>query len=107
MNSELLYQKINESDFLVSDSYTTHRLVGLKYDFKTMLAPKISLICTRQDMVLAKYYAFSLNKWIVVNSDYSARLFRKYSNNETLAYEDYFEAINYYSKFFIKNNINL
>ncbi len=107
MNSNLLYQRIKESDFLVSDSYTTHRLVGLKYDFKTMLAPKVSLICTRQDMALAKWYAFSLNKWIVTNQDYSARLFSKYCNNETLVYDDYFEAIKYYTKFYIKHNISM
>ena len=90
-----LREKIKNSDFLVTDDKSVHRLVGLKFCEKTDLAPSITCICMRHEMVCAKQIAFSLGKKIYYRSDYSAKLFF-YSKGDVLLQSDYHEAAKLY-----------
>ena len=54
-----LQQAIKSSDFLISDEYSIHRLVDLRYDSKTMHEPEITIICTRYEMA-GIYFAIFL-----------------------------------------------
>lgn len=81
-----LYRKIKKSDFLISDSKGTHRLVGLFYDKNKMDAPQISLICMKSEISLAKQIAFELGKEIVYNEKLSAKLFSQYAVGEVITY---------------------
>ncbi len=90
-----LREKIKNSDFLVTDDKGVHRLVGLKFCEKTDLAPSITFICMRHEMVCAKQIAFSFGKKIYYSSDYSAKLF-SYSKGDVLLQSDYHEAAKLY-----------
>lgn len=51
VSSDKIREAIKTSDFLVSDDKCIHRLIGIKYnDF----SPKITIVCTRNEMVIAK-----------------------------------------------------
>lgn len=96
---EILRNKIQSSDFLVSDDNCTHRLVGLRYEAKTMHGPEITIICARHEMAAAKQIAFSLGKRIYQKSALSAMLFRNYTSGQKLRCQDYNEVAKVYAKF--------
>ncbi len=77
-------RKIKEADFLISDEKCIHRLIGLKYDDKTMSAPKITITCLRHEMATAKNIAFTFGKKIFYKKDLSARLCKYLSGQEIL-----------------------
>lgn len=81
--------RIKNSDFLVSDDKCTHRFVGMKYDWRNMKEPKITVICTRMEMPVARQIAFVLGKKIYQNSEISALLFRTYSAGQSIYERDY------------------
>ena len=97
---ENLRNKIKSSDFLVSDYNCTHRLVGLRYDSKTMHEPKITIVCARYEMAAAKQIAFSLGKRIYQKSEFSAMLFHNYSNGQKIRCQDYNEVAKVYADYF-------
>lgn len=79
--SEKIREAIKTSDFLVSDDKCIHRLIGIKYnDF----SPKITIVCTRNEMVIAKQIAFELGKKIYNNNLLSARLFYNYNKGQDI-----------------------
>ena len=96
---ETLRNKIKSSDFLVSDDSCTHRLVGLRYDSKTMSEPEITIICARHEMAVAKQIAFSLGKRIYLKSEFSAMLFRNYTSGQKIRCQDYNEVAKVYAQF--------
>ena len=96
---ENLHAKIKSSDFLVSDDNCTHRLIGLRYDSKTMHEPEITIVCARHEMAAAKQIAFSLGKRIYQKSALSAMLFRNYTSGQKLRCQDYNEVAKVYAKF--------
>ena len=100
-----LREKIKNSDFLVTDDKGVHRLVGLKFCEKTDLAPSITCICMRHEMVCAKQIAFSFGKKIYYSSDYSAKLF-SYSKGDVLLQSDYHEAAKLYRNLIEENARN-
>ncbi len=96
-----IYEKIKASDFLISDEYSIHRLVGLRYDSNWMKAPEVSFVCLHTEMALAKYYTFLNAKKIFRNGPLSARLFHKYCCGESLKdYEDLQEAAKLYASYY-------
>ena len=99
---EKLQQAIKSSDFLVSDEHATHRLVGLRYDSKTMQEPEITIICTRHEMATAKQIAFSLGKRIYPMNDFSATLFHNYYAGQKIKVQDYSEAAKVYADYFCR-----
>ncbi len=99
----LLHQGIKSSDFLVSDDSCTHRLVGLRYDSKTMHEPEITIVCARHEMAVAKQIAFSLGKRIYQKAALSAMLFHNYTSGQKLRCQDYNEVAKVYAKFICSN----
>lgn len=95
----ILHQGIKSSDFLVSDDNCTHRLVGLRYDSKSMHEPEITIVCARHEMAVAKQIAFSLGKRIYQKSALSAMLFRNYNSGQKLRCQDYNEVAKIYASF--------
>ena len=96
---DILQNGIKSSDFLVSDDSCIHRLVGLRYDSKTMHEPEITIVCARHEMAVAKQIAFSLGKRIYQKSEVSARLFHNYTSGQKLRCQDYNEVAKVYAKF--------
>ena len=94
-----LQDGIKSSDFLVSDEHSIHRLVGLRYDSKTMHEPEITIVCARHEMAAAKQIAFSLGKRIYQKSEVSAMLFHNYTSGQKLRCQDYNEVAKVYAKF--------
>lgn len=94
-----LIKGIKSSDFLVSGDNCTHRLVGLRYDSKTMHEPEITIVCARHEMAAAKQIAFSLGKRIYQKSEVSAMLFHNYTSGQKLRCQDYNEVAKVYAKF--------
>lgn len=103
-SQKVLLQKltkgIQSSDFLLSDEHATHRLVGLRYDSKTMQEPEITIICSRNEMAAAKQIAFSLGKRIYPKNDFSAMLFHNYYTGQKIMVQDYSEAAKIYADYF-------
>lgn len=99
-----LQKRIKSSDFLVSDDNCTHRLVGLRYDSKTMHEPEITIICARHEMAAAKQMAFYLGKRIYQKSALSAMLFRNYTSGQKLRCQDYNEVAKVYADFICAHN---
>ena len=95
----ILQNGIKSSDFLVSDDSCTHRLVGLRYDSKTMHEPEITIVCARHEMAVAKQIAFSLGKRIYQKSALSAMLFHNYTSGQKLRCQDYNEVAKVYASF--------
>ncbi|MCR5289148.1 MAG: EscU/YscU/HrcU family type III secretion system export apparatus switch protein [Treponema sp.] len=95
----ILQNGIKSSDFLVSDDNCTHRLVGLRYDSKTMHEPEITIVCARHEMAAAKQIAFSLGKRIYQKSALSAILFHYYNSGQKIRYQDYNEVAKVYASF--------
>lgn len=93
-----LREKIKASDFLVADDKGVHRLVGLKYDLKTMNAPIVTCVCMRHEMPAAKRIAFELGKEIRYDSKVSALAF-KYHAGEEIWESDYSPIAKLYSTF--------
>lgn len=102
---ENLRAQIKSSDFLVSDDSCTHRLVGLRYDSKSMSEPEITIICARHEMAAAKQIAFSLGKRIYQKSAFSAMLFRNYNSGQKIRYQDYNEVAKVYASFICSKKI--
>ena len=96
---ENLRNRIKNSDFLVSDDNCIHRLIGLRYDSKTMSEPEITIVCARHEMAAAKQIAFTLGKRIFQKSEVSARLFHNYTSGQKLRCQDYNEVAKVYAKF--------
>ena len=96
---EKLNKGIKSSDFLVSDDNCTHRLIGLRYDSKTMSEPEITIVCARHEMAAAKQIAFTLGKRIYTKSKVSAMLFHNYTSGQKLRCQDYNEVAKVYAKF--------
>ncbi len=94
-----LEQEIKESDFLVADEKCVHRIVGLKYDRETMLAPKTTCICARFEMPLAKSIAFYLEKPIFYDDKCSASLFNK-ARGEYIDESDFIQCSKFYSDYY-------
>ncbi|WP_022932214.1 EscU/YscU/HrcU family type III secretion system export apparatus switch protein [Treponema bryantii] len=94
-----LQDGIKSSDFLVSDDSCIHRLVGLRYDSKTMHEPEITIVCSRHEMAVAKQIAFSLGKRIYQKSALSAMLFHNYTSGQRIRCQDYNEVAKVYAKF--------
>lgn len=82
---------IKASDFLVTDNNSTHRLIGLKYEYdnKNDYPPEITIICSRHEMALAKQIAFSCGKKIYTNSSTSALLYSKYQIGQKILPDDF------------------
>ena len=99
ISTDKLQKRIKSSDFLVSDDSCTHRLVGLRYDSKTMHEPEITIVCARHEMATAKQIAFSLGKRIYQKSALSAMLFHNYTSGQKLRCQDYNEVAKVYAKF--------
>ena len=95
----ILQNGIKSSDFLVSDDSCTHRLVGLRYDSKTMHEPEITIVCARHEMATAKQIAFSLGKRIYQKSALSAILFHNYNSGQKIRCQDYNEVAKVYASF--------
>lgn len=93
-----LREKIKASDFLVADDKGIHRLVGLKYDCKTMYAPIVTFVCMRHEMTTAKQIAFEFGKEIKYDSKVSALAF-KYHAGEEIWERDYIPIAELYSTF--------
>ena len=79
ISSEKIFDAIQNSDFLVSDEKCIHRIIGIKYND---YSPKITIVCTRHEMVIAKQKAFELGKKIYNNNLLSARLFYNYNKGQ-------------------------
>ena len=92
--------KIKISDFLVSDNKCTHRLIGLRYDHKTMSEPEITIICNRDEMAVAKKIAFDFGKKIYHKTDLSAQLIKMYYISRKVEPPLYKEIAVLYSKYF-------
>lgn len=99
ISMENLRNRIKSSDFLVSDDNCTHRLIGLRYDSKTMSEPEITIVCSRHEMATAKQIAFTLGKRIYTKSKVSAMLFHNYTNGQRLRWQDYNEVAKVYADF--------
>ncbi len=95
----ILQSGIKSADFLVSDDNCTHRLIGLRYDSKTMSEPEITIVCARHEMATAKQIAFTLGKLIYTKSKVSAMLFHNYTNGQRLRWQDYNEVAKIYADF--------
>ena len=102
-NKNFLREKIKNSDFLVTDQKGTHRLIGLKYDQKTMTAPLVTCVCMRHEMPLAKQIAFENGKKTFYNSAVSASLF-KYQVGETIWQKDYKPIVDLYAEIITKKS---
>lgn len=96
----ILRQKICESDFLIADEKCTHRMVGLYFRMNTGVNPKLSLVCTRNEMSLAKKLAFESGKKIYYDSKLSALLFNKYYVGKEIIPEDYYYLVPLYADYF-------
>ena len=96
---EPLRDKIKASDFLISDDNCTHRLVGLRYDSKTMNEPEITIVCSRHEMAAAKQIAFTFGKRIYTKSKVSAMLFHNYTSGQRIRWQDYNEVAKVYADF--------
>ena len=96
---EKIKEGIKSSDFLLSDEHSTHRLVGLRYDSKTMQEPEITIICARYEMAVAKQIAFSLGKRIYPKNDFSAMLFHNYYAGQKIMVQDYPETAKIYADY--------
>ncbi len=94
-----LYRDIKNSDFLVSDDNCTHRLIGLRYDSKTMSEPEITIVCARHEMAAAKQIAFTFGKRIYTKSKVSAMLFHNYTSGQRIRWQDYNEVAKVYADF--------
>ncbi len=93
-----LEQEIQDSDFLVTDEKGTHRMIGLKYDRGTMIAPITTCICMNFEMALAKSIAFSLGKLIFYDDKTSASLFKKV-RGDFIEKCDYKKCVQFYTEF--------
>ena len=96
-----LKEKIQKSDFFVTDEKGTHRLVGMRYDPQKMLSPEITCICMRHEMSVAKMLAFNEGKKIYYHSKVSARIFQYYEGEE-IRIEDFNIIAILYADFFFK-----
>lgn len=94
-----LFEKIKSSDFLIADGTETHRLVGLSYAEEKMRAPKVTVICMRNEIPFAKKYAFVLGKEIVKENWYSAELLKNYAEGEELRLSEFKPAVRLYCDF--------
>ncbi len=94
-----LSKKIKESDFLISDEKCAHRMVGVKYDRKTMSSPKITFTAMRHEMILAKQIAFNLGKKIFYDDSSSASLF-KYTDGDCIDKKYFQQIAGFYNHFF-------
>ena len=101
-----LKEKIQKSDFLVTDQKATHRLIGIHYDPKKRDSPIITCICMRHEMVMAKQIAFSLGKKIYYHSKVSARIFNYYEGEE-LRFEDFNVVAVLYADYLARNNLGI
>ena len=101
-----LREKIKTSDFLVADDKGVHRLVGLKYDLKTMNAPIVTCVCMRHEMPAAKQIAFELGKKIFCDSKVSSRIFNLKVGEEVLFLDlnDYVPLAKMYADFLGENH---
>lgn len=95
MDEKELFTKIKDSDYLISDICAENIILGLKYDAWTMFFPKITFICSKKDMLRAKWFSYILHKEIIVNPDYTNKIFKAYNNLETLSVDDYLDVIHY------------
>ena len=93
-----LSEKIKESDFLISDAKCVHRMVGVKYNHKTMRRPKITFTAMRHEMILAKQIVFKLGKKIFYDGNFSASLF-KYSAGDCIDKKYLQQLADYYRQF--------
>lgn len=93
-----LEQEIKDSDFLVADAKGTRRMIGLKYNRKTMNAPTTTCICMNFEMPLAKSIAFRLGKLIFYDDKSSASLFNK-ARGECIWESDYQKCVEFYAKY--------
>lgn len=96
---ENLRNRIKNSDFLVSDDNCIHRLIGLRYDSKTMSEPEITIVCSRHEMAAAKQIAFTFGKRIYTKSKVSAMLFHNYTSGQRIRWQDYNEVAKVYADF--------
>ena len=97
---EVLRKKICASDFFIADDTCTHRMVGFFFRMGTEERPKITFVCTRNEMPLARKIALDNRKKIYYNSKVSAILFRKYYEGSQLDLEDSILLVPFYVKFF-------
>lgn len=92
------YQRILDSDFLITDDKCIHRLVGLKYTGSDMYSPIITVCCMRHEMFYAKKFAHSAGKIIYCDSKTSAKLFSKYAVGQNIEASDFMSVVGYYAK---------
>lgn len=93
-----LRNKIKESDFLITDDSGTHRIIGIKYDYRSDFPPSITCVCMRHEITTARQLAFELGKKLYYDSNASARLF-KYRVGEYLHTKDYKAVAPLYARF--------
>lgn len=91
------YQRILDSDFLISDDKCTHRLVGLRYTGPEMYSPVITVCCMRHEMAYAKQIAYSAGKKIYFDTKSSAKLFSRYAVGDDIDAEDFMCVVGYYA----------
>ena len=96
-----IVERIKDSDFLVMDTKCVRRMVGLKFDEKTMKSPRVTFTASRGELPFAKQQAFSLGKKIFYNNKVCSVLF-KYFVGDFISPNDYYVVAELYSKFILE-----
>ncbi len=58
--SDEIINHMKDSDFFVINKKGNRRMIGMKYDKKTMASPKVTFVAMRQELPFAKQIAFTL-----------------------------------------------
>ena len=95
---ETLLKKIRESDFFIADDKCTHRIIGLYFKIGVQ-DPKVTVVCHRSELPLAKKLVFENNKKIYYDSKASAILFHNYAAGQEVHPKDYHCILYYYANF--------
>ena len=98
-----LLKKIRESDFFIADDKCTHRIIGLYFKIGVQ-DPKVTVVCHRSELPLAKKLVFENNKKIYYDSKVSAVLFHNYVDGQEIHPKDYHCIVHYYANFFYRYN---
>lgn len=98
-----LLKKIRESDFFIADDKCTHRIIGLYFKIGVQ-DPKVTVVCHRSELPLAKKLVFENNKKIYYDSKVSAVLFHNYVDGQEIHPKEYHCIVHYYANFFYRYN---
>ena len=92
-----IISRMKDSDFFVINKKGTRRMIGMKYDGKTMDSPKVTFVAMRQELPFAKQIAFSLGKEVFYD-DCACRALFDYFRGEYIAGRDFRICAKLYSK---------